>query len=55
MARTMRRCLIAQLQPDLTEEPKINPSVPRQEEQADAIKGKGIADYKLNIYMNQRD
>ena len=38
--------MIAWLQPDGTEQPETNPSVPQQEEQANAIHGKVIADYK---------
>ena len=49
MAGTVRGCPTAQLQPEGTEEPQTNTSVPQQERQADATEGKVIADYKLDV------
>ena len=49
MVRTMRGCWTACLQPECTEEPETNLSVSQQEEHSDAIKGKAIEDYKLDI------
>ena len=36
-------------QPEVTEMPEINPRFPQQEEWADTIEGRVIADYKLDI------
>ena len=44
MARTVRVCSTAWLQPEGTEEPETNPSVHWQEEQPDATESKVTAD-----------
>ena len=49
MAATIRGCLILQLQPEGTEEPQTNISIPQQERQLDAAEGKVVADYELDI------
>ena len=49
MARPVRGCLIALVQPEGTEKPDINPSISQQEEQPNAIEGKVIADYNLGV------
>ena len=49
MAWTKRGCPTAQPQPEDTKEPETNPIVPWQEEQADAIYGKVIADYEHDV------
>ena len=45
----MRGCPTAQLQSEGEGEPETNPSVPWQEEQADTIEGKVIANYVPGI------
>ena len=49
MAGDMRWPPTAQLQPEGIEKPVIYPSVPWQEEQSDAKKGKIVADYNLDV------
>ena len=49
MARIVKGCSTTWLQPESAEEPKSNPSVMQQEEQADAAEGKVNADYKLDV------
>ena len=44
MVRTVRGCPTVQLQPEGTEEPETNPSVPQQEEQTATVEDKVIAD-----------
>ena len=51
----MRGHLTALLQPKGEEEPKTNPSVPQQEEQADATEGKVIADQELDVDYEQEE
>ena len=54
MTGTVRGCLTAGLQPEGTEEPETNTSVPHEEKQAGTIEGKDEADYKLDVDYNQR-
>ena len=49
VTRTVRGCLTVQLQQECTEKSETNPSVPQQEEQADAAEGKVIAGYKPDV------
>ena len=49
VAKTVRGSLTAQSQPEGAGEPETNTSVTQQEEQADTIDGKAIADYMLDI------
>ena len=46
MAKTVRGCPAAQLQPEGAEESESNLSVPWQEKHLDATEGKVIADYE---------
>ena len=49
MARTVRRCPTAWLQPECAEELERNPNVPQHEEQPDVTKGEVIVDYNLDV------
>ena len=49
MARPVMGCPMPQSQQGGTEESQINVSVPQQERQADAIRGKTIADYNPDV------
>ena len=50
MARTMRGCPTARSQPEGTEEPETNPTVPQQPKQPNATESKVIVHYGLGIY-----
>ena len=49
VVKTVSGCPTVQSQPEVIEEPETNPSFPQQEEQTDAVEGKIIADYKLDV------
>ena len=49
MARPVRGCPTARLQPEGKDKPETNLSVPQQEEHPDATEGRDIADYNLDI------
>ena len=53
MQLSVHSCLTAQAQTEGTEESQTNPSVPQQEEQADATEAEVRADYELNIYYEE--
>ena len=53
MARTLRGCPTAWLQPEGIKEPETNPSAPQQEDQTGIKYDKVVADNELDISKNE--